>query len=161
MPRTVGPKGRRIKGRRFEKELASLFAEHGWSRACPSPASGGLRPYGPRDSSPWPGDLSFVKPFCVEAKNDERSTAPSRGWPGEAFVRATCRAHATTVRRSKAVGQTLIGVVATRSAFTSPRFFVPEDVFLRWLSSGATPSAGKEVWVEVTPEFFFELAPSP
>lgn len=89
----------RDKGKRGEREVRDIYRAHGWTDAALAPGSGALRPYGPRDVSPWPCDLIGTGDWIVEVKFDEAAGAPSRGWTGEAFVRRTLRRLDQTWRR--------------------------------------------------------------
>lgn len=84
------------KGKRGEREVVAYWRLYGWDKAHRSPGSGALRPYGARDLSPYPCDVVGIAPFMCEVKYDERARKAGRGWPGQAFVKATLKDLQTT-----------------------------------------------------------------
>ena len=143
----------RRKGSRAEREVVAMWRANGWPRACRSPGSGALRPYGPRDASPWPGDLAHVGPWIVEVKCDERAASLGRhGIEGEAFVRFVLRRMGP---RSEVVGSKRWRCLFVRSARRPWRVWVQPEL-LAATHAGRVPMT--DGWLEVTPGDFFDLA---
>ena len=147
----------RSKGQRGEREVAHLWRMAGYLRACPTPGSGGLRPYGAGDLSPWPGDIAFIRPWLCEVKFDEHVKDHSRGWVGSSFVRARLR------ELTKLADRHIIGAVRprpvlfARGSFEDWRVFVPAADFLLWCGTYIL-NADPHEWVELSTSQFFELA---
>lgn len=144
------------KGKRGEREVVTLWRQHGWPKAARSPGSGALRPYGAGDLSPWPGDLIGTEPWIVEVKYDERVYARSRGWWGSGFLRQVLEdlgkladRHASVIGRREPP----VPVLFARSNHRPWRVFVPEPVFRRAYGLGPAGDGG---WVEVFVTQFFE-----
>lgn len=150
-------RGRRQKGRRGEREVAAMWRAAGWSKAVPTPGSGGLRPHGAGDLSPWPGDIWGIEPWLCEVKYDEHVYAPSWGWVGESFIRATL----TDLRKLYSRHAGIIGradpvpALFARSNLRPWRVFVPDwAVVEAWgLSDGFVDGDG---WVELEADQFFD-----
>jgi hypothetical protein len=140
------------KGSRAEREVVALWRANGWPRACRSPGSGSLRPYGPRDASPWPGDLAHVEPWIVEVKCDERAVIKGRhGIEGEAFIRATLR----RMPSAPIVGSKRYRCLFVRSNRRPWRVWVQPELLERTHVGRVPYVAG---WLEMPYEAFFELA---
>lgn len=155
---TQGVVHKRTKGKQGEREAAAMWRHHGWGAACPSPGSGGMRPYGAGDLSPWPGDLHGVSPWLVEVKRDEKLAATSRTFQGHGFVRGVLRSLAALwIRHAGVVGGARpLPVMMGRSNFDAWRFFVPVWLLEEWL--GTKMPSGSEEWVELEESEFFSLA---
>lgn len=149
----------RPKGKRGELEVVQLWRQAGWTGAFRTPNSGGLRPFGAGDLSPWPGDIGGIKPWLCEVKYDERVKAPSRGWTGEAFIRRTLKdLDHLAIRHSFIVGATRPRpVLFARGSFEFWRVFVPEHELRPWIGDDFHGFV-EPVYVELTPPMFFELA---
>lgn len=152
----------RNKGRKGESEVVRLFRAAGFEKAARSPMSGGLRPYGAGDLSPWPGDLIGVEPWIVEVKRDERMDAPSRGWTGSGFVRGVLRdLQALQARHAAVVGKANPrAVLVARASFSPWRFFVCERDFRDWVGASREETAGQG-YVELDASEFFSLVGVP
>lgn len=145
------------KGSRAERQVVALWRENGWPRACRSPGSGSLRPYGAQDSSPWPGDLAHVEPWIVEVKCDERAARIGRsGIEGEAFVRAALRRLAGTLERSRITGRRRYACLFLRSNRRPWRVWTSADVLAAAHRRRRVPSC--EGWLQLDVETFFALA---
>lgn len=145
----------RDKGKRGEREVALLWKMAGYLRACPTPGSGGLRPYGAGDTSPWPGDIAFIQPWLCEVKFDEKVKAPSRGWAGQSFVRRTLRDLDKLASRHIIGGAKLRPCLFARASFEEWHVWAREAEVLPWLGLHWPSTDG---WVELTTDQFFELA---
>lgn len=148
--RRVGAKGRRTKGGRGEKEVSAIWRSWGFEKAVATPGSGGLRPAGAGDLSPWPGDIHAVAPFLVEVKYDERVKQNSRGWTGEAFIRQTARDLEKLWARHDAVvgGPKSYPVIMARANFMAWDFWTPAWVLYEGM---ALPSHSRPGWVCLGP----------
>lgn len=156
----------RGKGRRGEREVAATWRARGYTRAAPTPGSGGMRPYGAGDLSPWPGDIWGIEPWLCEVKFDEHVTDPSgrsqtRGWDGSGFVREVLRSlQALWGRHNGIIGrrEEMLPVLAARASFQAWRWFVPDWLFAEWAMPERAGFFDAESWVELREEEFFELA---
>lgn len=150
-------KGSQRKGKVGEREVVALWRTAGWIDAVRTPNSGGIRPYGARDTSPWPGDIRRVEPFLCEVKYDEKAKAPSRGWVGEAFVRETLLdLQHLWFRQAGVIGGRfdLLPVSFIRASFQWWTAWVPI-----WLATRYWGMQENEWgWVGLDPADFFELA---
>ena len=147
------------KGARGEREVVAMFRDNGWPRAARSPGSGSLRPYGEGDSSPWPGDLAFVKPFLVEVKYDERwADGGARTWMGSTFVKGVLRDLRKLQRRKAIGGGIQIPVLFVRSAQRTWSVWVPQITFLSWFGSFKRSALDPDEWVQITVDDFFDRA---
>lgn len=116
-----------------------------------------MRPYGAGDLSPWPGDLAFTNPFIVEVKRDERANAPSRGHPGESFIRGVLREHSALTRRHSGIvgGSRRIAVLVARASLQPWSFFVAAPLVTEaW---GLSAPADPESFVGLDEFRFFEV----
>jgi hypothetical protein len=162
MPRTKA--GAKQKGKTGEREVAALWRSYGWEKACPTPGSGALRPWGAGDIPAWPGDIAFIGSWCCEVKRTEKMNAATgrantKGWDGEAFIRATIREHSKLVDRlnTSVGGKRWRSVVVGRASFQPWRWFIPETAFRVY--QGALPMARYDgYWVELSTDHFFEYA---
>ena len=160
---TITQKGRRLKGKRGEREVAALWREYGWPKAVPTPGSGGLRPHGAGDLSPWPGDIHGIAPWLCEVKYDEKVRDPSRGWQGEAFIRATLKdLQKLSDRHAGIVGaEDPLPVLFARGSFEWWRVFVPASHFIETYGRPQTVAWTPEEWAEVGTDEFFEHFATP
>jgi len=153
------PSGRRRKGKRGEKEVAALWRACGWPDAVPTPGSGGLRPSGAGDLSPWPGDIARVRPWLVEVKFDENVKRPGRGIQGEGFIRRTLiDLEKLEMRHSLVAGAARsLPVLFARANLTYWRVFVPAWLFARTFGIEQTMTWGADEWIELPDvDIFFE-----
>lgn len=151
-------KASRRKGKDAEREVARIFRHYGYEKAAPTPGSGGLRPYGAGDLSPFPGDLFGCEPFLVEVKRDERAGSPSHGWTGEAFVRATLKDLSKLATRHNAVvgGSLVVPILVVRASYDPWTFYAPERSLRVFLGMSAGGSA--DAWVGLSEaEFFYGM----
>lgn len=159
---TITARGRRDKGKRAEREVARLWRFNGWPKAVPTPGSGGLRPFGAGDLSPWPGDIHGCAPWLIEVKWDEKVKLPSRGWVGEAFIRLTLKAlDKLATRHAGIVGaEDPIPVLFARGNLEWWRVFIPSWLFIETYGRPQTVGWDPNEWVEIgTDEFFEHFAP--
>jgi hypothetical protein len=142
-----------------------MFRAAGYDRACRSPGSGAIRPYGAGDMSPWPGDLAFTGPFMVEVKYDERvwNQGGGKTWIGSTFIRKTLRDLDKLAARRVIGKPRPIPVLFARSNLKPWRVFVraadldnvlfdPPFTFVQF------PGHGE--WAEIPPDVFFDLFPA-
>lgn len=160
---------RRQRGKRGEREVVHLWRANGWTGAYRQPGSGALRREG--EPPPLPGDIGGVWPWLVEVKFDVRSSRPSRGWTGEAFIRSTLRRLTSTWRVTLVTGgEVMKPVLFVRSDAAHGervkdawRVFVPSLLFR--LTFNLPPILEEEAmrdWVEISvPMFFAEFASPP
>jgi hypothetical protein len=149
-------KSRKGKGAQGEREVAALWRSYGWKRACPTPGSGSLRPWGAGDIPAWPGDIAFIQPFICEVKRDQKVAQHSRGWEGSAFIRATLRDLSDLADRlNGTVGKRarVRPVGCFRANFQDWRWFIPTFELAYWL--GCSEDGG---WVELGTSEFFDYA---
>lgn len=144
------------KGKRGEREVVRMWIAAGWTDAVKSPQSGGVRRYGARDISPWPGDVADIQPWICEVKFDEELKRPSRnGWVGEGFTRRTLiDLESLWARHARTIGKRVapIPVLFARPTFEDWRVFVQATVFEAVVGA----SSGGSGWVQLTPEQFFD-----
>lgn len=160
---TVTQKGRRTKGKRGEKEVAHLWRLAGWEKACPTPGSGGLRPFGAGDLSPWPGDIHGIAPWLCEVKYDEKVGRPGRGWQGEGFIRATLKdLEKLWTRHSLIVGaEDPMPVLFARANLMWWRVFIPSSMLIETYGRPQTVGWDPNEWVEIGTDEFFEHFATP
>lgn len=127
-------KRRRERGKRAEREAAHLWRANGWPNARRQYASGAMR--GAGGEVILPGDIAGVNPWCpVEVKYQEVAAKVGRGWPGDAFVRATIKKLLSewATRPAGALWYPCLMVrvsVPGRKALEGWRIFVPSGLFV-------------------------------
>ena len=100
----------------------------------------------------------------MEVKRTEKSTVGGgRTWPGSSFIRTTLRDLTKLTQRHRDMvtpRPTVLPTMWLRGSFEEWRVFVPlrlmEDAILPKLQAGPLAPAMIE-WVEIGPNFFFEL----